>query len=145
MQTFGREQFGAIASPYLTPYLYGRPFLDAQYGIREDGDIFMIGDSTLTVDSDSDITIKGKHFRGTGGLWEPLTRKNVNYEIITSNELKTYKKILKMTIAHLTGYEPGSNIRTERGAKFQDVIADLFAETKKRGMESALARRWAKY
>ena len=32
-QECGREKFGAVASPYLTPYLYKRSFLDTQYGI----------------------------------------------------------------------------------------------------------------
>ena len=38
----------------------------------------MIGDSTLFVDNSSDISIKGRHFKGTRWLWELLTRKNVN-------------------------------------------------------------------
>jgi hypothetical protein len=78
----------------------------------------MIGDFALTVDSDSDIWIKGNRFKGTRGLWELLTRKNVKREIITSADLKTYKKILTMTNAHLKGYEPSSLIHIERGTKF---------------------------
>jgi hypothetical protein len=105
----------------------------------------MIGDSTLSVDSDRDIRIKGRRFKGTRGLWEILTRKKVKRETITSNDLKTYKQILTMTNAHLEGYEPGSNIHIERGPKFRNVIASLFADTEKRGQEFALARRWAKY
>ena len=96
MQSFGREQFGSIAS-------HKRRFLDTQYGIRKDGDTFMISNSTLTVDSDRDIRIKGKHFNGKPGLWELLTRKNVKHEQITTNNLKSYKKILQMTNTHLTG------------------------------------------
>jgi len=42
------NNFGEIASPYLSPYLYNRIFLDKQYGIRrEDDGRFMIGESTL--------------------------------------------------------------------------------------------------
>ena len=108
-QRYGKKQFRAVASPYLTPYLYKRSFLDTQYGIWKDGDTFMIGDSQLTVDSDSDITIKGKHFRGTHCLWELLTRRKVQRDVMT-DDLKAYKKILPLTNGHLTGYELDGNI-----------------------------------
>jgi hypothetical protein len=146
VEEYGREQFGKIAFSYLSPYVYGKTSLDTQCGIRKDNDgRFMIGDSALTVDSDTDIWIKGNRFKGTRGLWELFTRKNVKREIITSADLKAYKKILTMTNAHLEGYEPGSAIHIERGPKFRNIIASQFADAKKRGQESALARRWAKY
>ena len=47
------------------PYDYKWRFLDIQYGIRKDGDIFKIGDSSVLVDQDGDITIKEKEFRGS--------------------------------------------------------------------------------
>ena len=53
-----------------------------------DGDVFKIGDSVLLVDTDYDITIKGKDFRVSKGLWELWTRKNVNTQQITSEELR---------------------------------------------------------
>ena len=75
---FGRENLGSVARPYLMLYVYKRRFLDTQYGIRKDGDSFKIGDSPVLVDQDGDITIKENEFRGSEGLWELLTRKNVN-------------------------------------------------------------------
>jgi hypothetical protein len=30
----------------------------------------MIGDSKVVITEDSDLTIKGRHFEGTQGLWE---------------------------------------------------------------------------
>ena len=141
-QEYVREKFGAVADSYLTPYIYKRSFLDTQYGIRKEGDVFMIGDSQLTVDEDSDITIKGKDFRGTQGLWELMTRRNVQWDIITTDDLKAYKKILLLTNGHLTGYEPDGNIHISFGKKFRDVIAKLFSPQtrQRRGIESALRR-----
>ena len=49
----------------------------------------MIGDSTLTVDSDSDITIKRKHFKRTRGLWGLLTRRKVQRDVNTTDDLKS--------------------------------------------------------
>ena len=89
---YDREKFGAVAGSYLTPFIYKRGFLDTQYGISKDSGTFMIGNSPLTVDDDSDITIKGKHFRGTQGLWELLTRRMVQWDIITTDDLKALRK-----------------------------------------------------
>lgn len=66
MERFVRDNFGAMASPYLTAYLYKRRFIDTQYSIRKDGDTFKISDSALTVDSESDITVRGRISKGRG-------------------------------------------------------------------------------
>ena len=68
---FGRENVGSVGSPHLMPYVYKRRFLDTQYGMRKDGDIFKIGDSAV-LDQDGDITIK-MEFRGSECLWELCT------------------------------------------------------------------------
>lgn len=143
--TFGREKVGPVASAYLVPYLYNKSYLDTVYGIRKDGDAFMIGDSPVHVDEEGDVTVRGKEFKGTTGLWELLTRKRVNREKITTDDLKKYKKILLLTNAHLSDYQPGGDIRITRGRKYNDVIAPLFPQTRRRGIESALRRRWVKY
>jgi len=51
----------------------------------------MIGDSPVFIDHDDNITIKGTMFRGMKGLWELLTRKTVNMQLIGKEDLK--KKI----------------------------------------------------
>jgi len=50
------------------PYVYKRCFLYTQYGVRKDGDMLMIGDSPIVVDTDCDITIKERVFKGSNGL-----------------------------------------------------------------------------
>jgi len=86
----------------------------------------MIGDSALLVDTESDITIKGQEFRGTKGLLELSTRNNVNRKFITTDDLKKYKKILVLTNAHLTDYQPSGNIHLTRGPNCHDVISHCF-------------------
>jgi len=49
----------------------------------------MIGDSQVFIDTDDNFTIKWTMFRGTEGLWELLTRKNVNTQLIGKEDLKT--------------------------------------------------------
>ena len=71
------------------PYVYKWRFLYTHYGVRKDGDMYMIGDSPIAVDTDGDITIKERVFKGSKGLWELLTLKKVNMEFITKDDLKT--------------------------------------------------------
>ena len=140
LKSFGRKHYGELASPFLGPYLSNTRMLDTQYGIRRDGDNFKIGNSNVTVDNMSNITLKGKQFKGTEDLWKLLTRKNIDYDSIDKNELQKYKTILEMTNAHLEGYKAGSNIQTSRGIKFRNVIAKLFPEAK-----VATRQKWVTY
>ena len=130
--------FYEIASPYLNNML----FLDEQYGIRRDGSTLMISNSDVIADEKGDISIRGKRFRGTKGLWELSTGKNVNRDVITNSDLKPYKHILLMTKAHLMRYEPGGDIQISRGSKFTKVISKLFPQSKRR---AALRQRWVPY
>jgi len=67
-------------------------FHDTKYGIHKDGEQIMIGESPVFIDTDDNLKIKGTAFRGTGGLWELLTCKNVNMHLIGMQDLKIYKK-----------------------------------------------------
>jgi hypothetical protein len=99
----------------------------------------------VLVDQDGDITIKENEFRGSEGLWDLLTRKNVNKKHVTSDDPTKYKKILLLTNAHLEGYGPAGAINFGRVNKFREIIAPLFARPKCRGVESGLRRAWKKY
>jgi len=85
----------------------------------------MLGDSPVLVGTSDDITVKDRVYKGSKGLCGLLTRKNVNKEIITKDVLKSYKKILTITNAHLTQYQPEGNINITRGKKFRVIIAPL--------------------
>jgi len=142
---FARKSFGEIASPYLLPYVHKSGVLDAECGLRKVGEKFFIGNSDVTVNTNSDLYIRDKHFRGTRGLWELLARKKVDNRLVSANDLKRYKSILNFTSAHLEGYEPSVPIHVSRGIKFRTVIAKLFPQTKRRGIEASLHRQWEKY
>ena len=85
-------------------------FLEELYCIRRDGNTLMIGSAAVVADEKGDISIGGTLFKGTRGLWELLTRKYVNSDLITESDMKAYKCILELTNAHLTGHEPGGDI-----------------------------------
>ena len=61
---YGAMNVGTLASPYVSPllYEYKKRSLDTQYGIRRDGDVFMIGDSQVGEDRDGNIHINNVEF-----------------------------------------------------------------------------------
>jgi len=77
----------------------------------------------VLVDKDGDITIKENECRGSEGLRELLTCKNVNKENLTSDDLRKYKKIVLLTTSHLEGYQTGGVINDGRGKKFRENFA----------------------
>ena len=135
-----QEKVGSTAGEYLSPYMKRSRYLDTAFGIRrEDDGSFMIGNSPLTVDEESNVIIHGETFKGTAGLWELLTRKNVNKSLTTEKDLSMYKRILQLTNAHLENNQSFNKIKTTRGSKFKAVISQLFPP-KKRGLP-----RWTSY
>ena len=127
--------FYEIASPYLN-----MRFLDEQQGNRRERIRLKICNSDVIADVKGDI--RGKRFRSTKGLFELLTRKNINRDAITNSHLKRYKHILEMTNAHLVGYEPGGDIQISRGSKFTKVI---FKSCPQSRCCAALRQRWVQY
>ena len=55
--------------------------------------MFMIGNSILTADDTRDISINRRHSKGTRGLWELLTCKNITRGVMTADDLKRLKTI----------------------------------------------------
>jgi hypothetical protein len=98
----------------------------------------MIGNSCVDLDTPGVITVKGKSFKLTRGLWELLTRNDVDTGTIPPNDMQRYKSILMSTSAHLSGYEPDGNIKISRSVKYVKVISNSFPS-------GTIKHRWDKY
>jgi hypothetical protein len=60
VQQFGTKHFGELASPYVTPYLYKKAYLDREFGIRKDADgQFRIGNSKIKIEEDINVVLQG--------------------------------------------------------------------------------------
>jgi len=70
--------------------------------------------------------------------------QSVNRKLITTEDVKKYKKILVLTNAHLTDNQTGGVIQVTRGPKFHEVISHNFPLTRRRVIESTLRSRWVK-
>jgi hypothetical protein len=144
---FGTEHFGELASPYGTPYVYNRPYLDRDFGIRKDNDgQFRIGNSLIEIDKhNSNVIFFFFVYKGTKGLFEFLTRKKVNHSLISKQDLKNYKRILQVTRGQIEDNDPSGDIKTRRGPKFREVISLLFPSIRKRVVETVLGHKWLRY
>jgi hypothetical protein len=128
---------GDAESIYLRELGKTTHFRDKQYGIPKEGNTLMIGNSAVDSDKRGVITVKGKQFKLTRGLWDLLTRNDVDTGTISPNDMQRYKSILKLTSAHLSGYEPEGN-KKSRGLKYTKVISNLFPS-------GTIKHRWDKY
>jgi hypothetical protein len=146
VQQFGTRHFGELASPYVTPYIYNRMYLDRDFGILKDVDgQFRIGNYSIEIDEHSNVILQGKTYTGTKGLFELLTRKKVNHSLISTQDLRNYKRNLRITSGHLENNDPSGDIKIRGGTKFKEVISKLFPGTRRRGVETALRRTWIRY
>ena len=94
------------------------------YGARVEKGGLMIGDSTLIVDDTDNITVKGKTYPGTIGLFELILKKTpMKY---TAKDLKMFKKILIDTNAHKKHYKLDSPLHRSSSFKYKNIIAKLF-------------------
>jgi len=86
----------------------------------------------VLVERDGDITIKEKEFRDSEVLWELLTRKRVNKEYVTSEDLRKYEKILLLTNAHLEGISLEESLMSAEG-KNSAKLSPAFREAQRPG------------
>jgi hypothetical protein len=70
-----------------------------------------------------------KDVYGTKGLFEFLTRKNANHSLISTQDLKNYKRILQVSSGHLENNDLSGVIKTTLGTKFKEIISKLFPGT----------------
>ena len=96
----------------------------------------------IEIGENSYIYVDGKAYAGTPGLYELITRKKVNKSLITTRNLKNYRRILEASSTHKKHNNTKGPIKTTRGVKFREVISHLFPATNKRGVETVLRRRW---
>lgn len=119
------EQFkGKIAKDYFLKLINRGRAVDTTYGVRVDGDRWMIGDKPIEVDGD-DIIINGKTYVGTRGLYELIFMNSPNEYIYDEIDLENYKSILLDTNVHRLGYSRMGKLRSSRGHKYKNIISSL--------------------
>jgi len=111
---------GEIASHYLRQFA-NKEGVDKTFGLYDKDGVFYIGDSPVEI-VDDNITIKGKEYEGTPGLWKLLIMKRPN-NIYTPEDLANYAKILHETNAMKHNHNPKSmKPKYSKGQKYKEII-----------------------
>lgn len=111
--------------------------VNVPFGIRTDNKQLMIGNSIVSfskidsVDKNNVLLVKidDKTYNLTPGLKELLLQKKPDLKTITSEDKMIYKNILLQTNAHKRDFNPGGQIRGDKGTKYRDIIKPLFSIT----------------
>lgn len=114
--------------------------LDRVFGIRADGQRWLLGKSEVTINDDK-IYIGSKSFKGTPGVFELLFMKNPDEEVYTKRDLKTYKQLLEVTDAHKQKYDLDHHVNSNKGYKYKNIIKPLFAKKKGGGFQTMMANK----
>lgn len=98
---------------------------DVPFGIRNERGKLMLG-KTGVYDNGSIVKIGNLSFDKTPGLKELLYEKKPNLDVITDDDLQSYKAFLVDTNAHRRNYDPTKPINSNKGFKYRNIIKPLF-------------------
>ena len=105
-------------------------YLDKIYGVRNVNNKFFIGNLPISFYTNK-IKVNGIPYPKTIGLLELLIAKQPNRNNISPDDLKNYRKILKVSCAHKRQYNKDERIRIHNSNKFNHIIAPMFNITSK--------------
>jgi hypothetical protein len=108
----------------------GNRYLDKIYGVRKEGNHYMIGNSPIYFQTKHE-EVKGMKYPKTVGLQELLYTKHPDVQLVTAEDLANYRSILETTSAHRKQYRSDAPIRTHTSRKYTDIIAPLFRDKPK--------------
>src|SRR5688572_1551806 len=115
-------QFGDIATPYMLRHASKDKTTDKIFGIRTKGEKFYIGDAPITIQGD-DITVVGKTYAGTQGLWELMTMEEPNN--FDEKDYSDYSEILRATNAMRQEKNPNKP-RSSAGLKWNNIVKHIW-------------------
>lgn len=131
-----RNKFnGKLAKEYFSKLISGNKEIDHNYGVRVEGDYWMLGNKVLEIDND-DLIISDKRYSGTRGLYELIFMNQPNEFIYSEKDMNDYKSILFDTNVFRTNYSTLGKVRSNRGRKYKYIIAQLINQRAQPMMES---------
>lgn len=115
---------GNIAKEYFLKLIRGGKIIDHNYGVRIEGNDWMIGDKKVEVDH-NDLIINETRYNGTRGLYELIFMNSPNQYIYTDDDLQNYANILRHTNVYRVNYSVLGKKRSNRGQKYLHIIAPI--------------------
>lgn len=105
-------------------------FKDVPFGIRNERGKLVLG-KTRVYDQGNILKIGNRTLKKSDGITELLFKKIPNLDIVTDEDLQTYKTILVDTNAHRRNFDPNKPIKSNKGYKYMNVIKPLFKFSRK--------------
>jgi hypothetical protein len=103
--------------------LRGDLSIDTVYGFRKVNiGTFMVVESPLSVEENSDVNVRGVTYEGSDGLWEFLTKTNIDRSLVTPHDIRSYKRVLHSMSGHLSEIKRSGLTKTIRYSMYRDVI-----------------------
>ena len=116
---------GPIAEQYLRQFS-SQQEVDKTFGIYYKDGQFYIGDSPIEI-NDNNITVRGKEYQGTPGLWELIIMREPDENVYTDEDKSNYAEILDKTSAMRHGNDPKSKKpKSSKGYKYKAVIKPIW-------------------
>lgn len=125
------DERGSLIDSYILGIMKKKKDFDLRYGIRQvvSGGL-MVGNQTVIIDKPNQLIVNNETFYLTPGLLELLCKKiPLDY---TASDIENYKRILELTSAHKTHYEPSKKVYRVKSQKYQSVISRLFPPTEEK-------------
>jgi hypothetical protein len=97
---------GSIAGQYLMKFA-SKSGVDKTFGLYDKDGEFYMGDKKVLLSGDN-LIIDGKEYVGTPGIWELITSKDPDAEILTDDDYENYQDILIGTNAMRQNNSPAS-------------------------------------
>lgn len=117
------QTYGARIAPFIEKLFSKKT--DTTYGIRYEGDRFLIGNSKILL-NDDELVVKGIRYKPTDGLLELLFSRFPDTDVITETDELKYRDILQATHAHRREYDEDEAVNANRSSKYRNFIAKLF-------------------
>lgn len=107
--------------------------IDHVYSIYFDKDKMLLSNKRFDIDKDDSIIIDKVRYIGTPRLYELIFKRIPDDVIYTEDNMQKYKSILLVMNAHKRNYDAQSQLRSNRGFKYKQIIAPLMSiEPKKK-------------
>ena len=111
------------AKPALDYYLSLRNNVDKYYGIQKKGNGYVMGDSNVVIDTDSNIIVNDQRFKGTPGLWQ-LIMLNKPREF-TKEDLARYEDLVETTQVIFNPLITGKNDKPKMTVKYKEFLKEM--------------------
>ena len=126
---------GSIAGKYLMKFA-SKDGVDKTFGLYDKDGAFYMGDKQVLI-SGNNLIVNDKEYQGTPGLWELITSKTPDREIITDGDYEQYQNILVETNAMRQNNDPTSTKpKGSRGQKWRVYVKpiwDMYKDMEKDG------------